>query len=788
MQGAAADSRLRAHLDRIRLEQTAVISEGYYDRRRAVPRYREVLRDYGVDLAVPEAAAARVRGSRVREPLLAALEDWRRLTTDYERTHLEKVLQLTEPVADAIRAKWWTAVWKGDRATLRTLAADLDVKSLPATTLANMATDLREVNEWAAAERLLRAGRERYLQDFWINFELGGVLTGQKPPRLAEGLFYYEAALALRGPDPIVYTNLSYVMIHAGDLESAIRYCHAALHLDPTFPPAHLNLGTALLRQGDVKGAIGECRVALELDGRCARAHTSLGLALKAAGDLAGAIGEYEAALQLDAEDAPAHNNLGNALSDRKDKGDLEAAIEHFRKAIGLHPDYSDAHYNLAITLNARNDREGAIAHLQTAIRLKKRDAFHYVADHANYADYHYVLGRILEEKGDRAGAIEQYRATIEINPKDIRGHQHLAAALEEKGDLAGGIRALKAVTQIMPKSAAAHFDLATVLGRTGDHDGALAAFETCLKIDPNHADAHNNLGLVLQGKGDRKRAIGEFQAAIKINRKHLMAHFNLGRALEDNQDLQGAIREYETALRINPTSAEPYVALGVIHMRHGRWVEGLRLLKIAHELARGRKDWTYPTARWISQGERLVELDRKLTKVLSDESRLKGAAEAIALARFCQAEKKLYAASYRFYTEAFALEPGLADDRDALHRYNAACMAVMTGCGQGGDGVQREGPERTRLRRQALDWLRIDLAYYGNLTSGAPADVRAFVQKQLQHWIGDTDLAGVRGPQALAELPEAERRAWEKFWADVAETLARAKGSVASEKQSNAK
>jgi hypothetical protein len=34
-----------------------------------------------------------------------------------------------------------------------------------------------------------------------------------------------------------------------------------------------------------------------------------------------------------------------------------------------------------------------------------------------------------------------------------------------------------------------------------------------------------------------------------------------------------------------------------------------------------------------------------------------------------------------------------------------------------------------------------------------------------------------VRGPDALAQLPQAEREGWRKLWADVAATLARAQG-----------
>ncbi len=38
-----------------------------------------------------------------------------------------------------------------------------------------------------------------------------------------------------------------------------------------------------------------------------------------------------------------------------------------------------------------------------------------------------------------------------------------------------------------------------------------------------------------------------------------------------------------------------------------------------------------------------------------------------------------------------------------------------------------------------------------------------------MQHWQQDKDFAGVRGPKALARLPEAERHEWQKLWQDVA-------------------
>ena len=49
-----------------------------------------------------------------------------------------------------------------------------------------------------------------------------------------------------------------------------------------------------------------------------------------------------------------------------------------------------------------------------------------------------------------------------------------------------------------------------------------------------------------------------------------------------------------------------------------------------------------------------------------------------------------------------------------------------------------------------------------------------------MQHWLDNADFAGVRDPEALAKLAEAERQDWQTLWADVNELFAKAgaKGS----------
>ena len=53
-----------------------------------------------------------------------------------------------------------------------------------------------------------------------------------------------------------------------------------------------------------------------------------------------------------------------------------------------------------------------------------------------------------------------------------------------------------------------------------------------------------------------------------------------------------------------------------------------------------------------------------------------------------------------------------------------------------------------------------------------------AVLHQTLQHWQKDTDLAGVRDAQALAQLPEAERQEWQALWSDVTTLRKRARAS----------
>jgi serine/threonine protein kinase/tetratricopeptide (TPR) repeat protein len=393
---ADTDSRLLAELERIRLEKAVFKLRAYpNDYTRPAPLSVEHLRSYGVDLAAPEAAAAKVRGSRLREALLAALEDWRRASPDeQERQRLSEVIDAAEP-PDAFRARWRGAARQGDRAQLAKLSTEASVQNLPAAATCSLVRDLQYAYEWEAAERLLRSAQRRKPDDFWLNHDLGRLLyhranalptpvgpisvtakqlrriigleqaeafpapvAGGGGSRLEEAVGYFRAALALRSDSPGLYHQLGSALLSKGDVEGAIGCYEATLRLEPNYAGVHQSLAVALDMNKDPYRAIREYRAALRIDPKLFTSHNNLGYHLYVMQQREEALEEFKAAVAIAPNIPQAHAGLGMVLHD---KGDLEGALREFEAVVGLWPDLAEAHSNLGALLFERGDWRGAM-------------------------------------------------------------------------------------------------------------------------------------------------------------------------------------------------------------------------------------------------------------------------------------------------------------------------------------------------------------------------------------------------------------------------------------------
>jgi serine/threonine protein kinase/Flp pilus assembly protein TadD len=522
--------------------------------------------------------------------------------------------------------------------------------------------------------------------------------------------------------------------------QEAVRFLTAAVALRPRNPGAHYNLGLAFQKSGSHDEAVAAFREALRFKPDYFHARFNLGDSLKALGQVDKAIAEYREAIRSKADDAlyaSAHYALGHALSDQKK---WDEAIAEYREAIRLKASKAGAHYDLANALYVKGRLDEAISEYREAIRLKP-----------DFAEAHVNLGRPLHDKGQIDDAIAEYREAIRLK-KDL------------------------------PE---AHYGLGFLLDHKGQRDAAMTEYREAIRLKPDYAEAHVNLGIALASKGQPDAAIAEFREAIRIKKDLPEVHGALGVALVQKGQTDDAIAEFREAIRLKKDDAEAHYNLGHALRLQGEFPKALEALRRGHELGSKDPRWPNPSARWVRQCEREVELDRQLPGFLAGKTTPANADEHVELAEIC-AVQLLNRAAARFFAEGFAREPKLADDLDAGHRYNAACTAAKAGCGQGKDIDKLDSGDRARLRRQALDWLRADLEAWGRLLEKAPDKARsaARVTSTLRHWLVDADFAGVREPEALAKLPEAERQPWQKLWGDVAATLARIQGKKLPEQK----
>jgi serine/threonine-protein kinase len=433
----------------------------------------------------------------------------------------------------------------------------------------------------------------------------------------------------------------------------------------------------------------------------------------------------FQAALAIRPKTPVVYNDIGGALVMLNR---LDEAMEQFGQALRLDPDFAGAHNNLGYVLKSKGRLDEAFDHYQQAVRCDP-----------SMAVARCNLGNALYAKKRPDEAIEQFQEALRLDPRLPEGHTGLCALLKARDGPPKVIEHYQQVLRADPEFAVAHAHLGIAFVELGQTDEAIDHFRHAVRIDPQLAPAHHDLGLALSAKGKFQEAVDHFQRAISIDPKLAAAHGALGQALL----AIGRYRDAETETRR---------CLDLLSADHPRRASVTQQLERCNHLLR---------------------LEARLPAVLRGVVKPADASEALQLAEICHV-KTQYAAAARLADSAFADKPTLADQVEANFRYNAACAAALAGWGRGEGGDKLSDDEQARWRRKARDWLRADLAAWRARLDKDGARFRVPVRQLLAHWQADTDLEGIRGPDALDRLPSAERQEWQAFWNDVNELLRR--------------
>jgi tetratricopeptide (TPR) repeat protein len=303
----------------------------------------------------------------------------------------------------------------------------------------------------------------------------------------------------------------------------------------------------------------------------------------------------------------------------------------------------------------------------------------------------------------------------------------------------------------------------------------AAGFYRVAIATRPGSSAVYSNLGLALHDQKKLPEAIAAYHKAIELNPKYATAYHNLGIALSDQKKLAEAIAAFRKAVELNPRLFQAHGNLGTALFLSGAFDDAALAMRKGLDLLPEGDSRRPVILNLLKRCQQMLALEKRLPQVLEGKESA-GAGELLEMALMYRKYKKRYPTAIRLYEAAFKAEPNLAEHWDKGHRYNAACAAALAGAGQGAEAAKLPEDEKASLRRTARDWLQAELGAVRKKLDEGRALVVMQAERRLTHWQQDTDLAGVRDSEKLDGLPEAERKAWQALWADVAGLLQKAR------------
>ncbi len=405
----------------------------------------------------------------------------------------------------------------------------------------------------------------------------------------------------------------------------------------------------------------------------------------------------------------------------------------------------------LATSLAIFGRRDTAISLLRRA-QAWHRDDFWVNAD----------LGRELMASNRPEEAVRFYAVAAGVEPQSALALGGLGQAILLSGQPAEAADLFRQCARLRPEDALAHVSLGSALLALGESSAADAEFAAAKRLKPKEWMVHDQIALAYSDRGDCEAAIQEQREAVRLFPSMGVAHKALAHALQSAGRLDEAVAEFREAVRLDPRNSASHLFLGRALIEAGEPGAALEALAL---IGPGRPPDPFITPEMlVSRAERLVALEPRLPAVINEREAPADAEEAASFARLAFARNQPEAAA-RLWTQAFAASPDIETDLVAMNRFQAARAAVRAGTEGAGERAESGTNSRAKRRRQAIEWLRADLAASQAALDSGTAPQRAGVARRLSRWRVDPALAPIRDEPALSALPEAERRSLREFW-----------------------
>ena len=159
---------------------------------------------------------------------------------------------------------------------------------------------------------------------------------------------YYQLFIDKGFSDPRVFSNYAVILMHKGEIKTAIRLYKQSIKLFPNSPQAYSNLGKIFNDLGQLEEAEFYVRKAIKIKPNYAEAYLNLGLIFIQFGELNKAEEYTRKAIEISPNYCKAYYNLGTIF---KDNGKFIQAEKYTRKAIDINPNDINSLINLGSIL-----------------------------------------------------------------------------------------------------------------------------------------------------------------------------------------------------------------------------------------------------------------------------------------------------------------------------------------------------------------------------------------------------------------------------------------------------
>jgi Flp pilus assembly protein TadD len=200
--------------------------------------------------------------------------------------------------------------------------------------------------------------------------------------------------------------------------------------------------------------------------------------------------------------------------------------ISLWRDTAARQPDNPRAHLWLAASLKRAGRVNEAVAEYQATLRLNPWEP----NANANYADIlvHSNLSDLLRQLGRRDEAIAHGETAVKLKPELAEAHCNLGIALADAGRLDEALPHYREALRLKPNYPTAGNNLAVALMNQGRLDAALAQIDATLRLSPGDARSRNTRGVILANLGRRDEAGREFERAVALDPADAVARENL--------------------------------------------------------------------------------------------------------------------------------------------------------------------------------------------------------------------------------------------------------------------